>query len=461
MAFEPKTIAVSRVYLDTENPRHEALPDESAIIHYLVSQEKVRNLAKNIAEAGSVSPLEPIAVIQHPKIKSGYTVVEGNRRMCALKLLIDPDKAGTENDRRYFSSLTRGMGKSITKVQAVVFESRDAASHWFALRHRGEQEGVGTKAWNSDQIARFNLRTNGRDPNVQALLLIDYAKRRSLLSPNELNNLSITTLTRFLSTPVFRHNLGLANRNSIEINVPDAEFERALIRFFRDALDPTSNVHSRTTATDRKNYGSKLAQEGVAATSHVRTAHMPGESELPDASPHDDVPPPNTQYGNAMPEPTQTGNEGTPTPTRDLQDPDRRRKVILPRFTAKIKDKVLRRLYRELKNIDAVDFTVAATALFRSVLEKSTSLYLLSKGITPDSKLDEKLKQLAKQLSTEGMKDRELKFLRTIATNGKDGDYAPDTLGHYIHGGAIPTSSYVFRYWDNMETILRHTLGQV
>lgn len=162
-----------------------------------------------------------------------------------------------------------------------------------------------------------------------------------------------------------------------------------------------------------------------------------------------------------MPGPTQAEREGDPALTRDLQHPDRRRKVISTRFATKIKDKVLRRLYRELKDIDAVDFTVAATALFRSVLEKSTSLYLFSKGITPDSKLDEKLKQLAKQLSTEGMKDRELKFLRTIATNGKDGDYAPDTLGHYIHGGAIPTPTYVFRYWDNMEHILRHTLSQV
>lgn len=464
MAFEPKTIAVSKIYLDSENPRHETLPDESAIIRYLIANENVRNLAKDIAEAGSLSPLEPIAVIQHPKIKSGYTVVEGNRRICALKLLADPGKAGTENDRRYFALQAQAMDKTIANAQAILFESRDAATRWFALRHRGEQGGVGTKAWESDQIARFNLRTNGRDPNVQALLLIEYAKHRRLLPPNELQGLNISTLTRFLSTPVFRHAIGLADRNSLNINVPDSEFERALSRFLRDALDPQSEVHSRTSAADRKAYASRLAQQGVAAASHARIAHIPGQDSpmvAAHTSPDDDTPSGSTATRTSASTSTLPAAEGGATPARELRHPDRRRKVIQSGFTAQINDKILRRLYRELRDIDAVDFTVAATALFRSVLEKSTSLYLTSKGITPDGKLDEKLKQLGKQLSAEGMKDRELKFLRTIASNGRDGDYAPDTLGHYIHGGAVPPPSYVFRFWDNMESILRHTLNHV
>ncbi|MDH0380649.1 hypothetical protein [Comamonas aquatica] len=460
MAFEPKTIALSKIYLDPENPRHEALPDEQAIIHYLISQEQVRKLAKDIAEAGSISPLEPIAVVKHHKVKSGYTVVEGNRRICSLKLLSDPDKAGSENDRRYFSGLSKGMEKGINRVQAIVFESREAAIRWFSLRHRGEQDGVGTKRWDASQIARFNLRTNSRDPNLQALLLIEYAKSQKLLRPDEINQLNITTLTRFLSTPIFRHHIGLANRNDIKINVPDEEFNRALTRFLSDSIDPGSDVHSRTSAADRKAYASQLVKDGVAALSHVRAAHTPGESASIE-NPAQEQATATSSVPNSKAETAEAAQQAASNPTRDQPHPDRRRKVVQSSFTAKINDKILRRLYRELKDIDAVDFTVAATAIFRSVLEKSTTLYLLSTGIKPDSKLDEKLKQLAKQLSTEGKTDRELKFLRTIASAGRDGDYAPDTLGHYIHGGAIPTPAYVFRYWDNMESILRHTLNRV
>lgn len=466
MAFEPKTIALSKIYLDPENPRHEALPDEQAIIHYLIAQEQVRKLAKDIAEAGSLSPLEPIAVIQHSKVKSGYTVVEGNRRICSLKLLADPDKAGSENDRRYFSGLVKGMEKGINRVQAIVFDSREAAIRWFSLRHRGEQDGVGTKRWDASQIARFNLRTNSRDPNLQALLLIEYAKIQKLLSLNDINQLNITTLTRFLSNPVFRHQIGLANRNDIKINVPDAEFNRALTRFLSDSIDPGSDVHSRTSAADRKAYASQLVKDGDAATGHTRIAHTPGEGPYSgeesylEAPTHQEMNPGSSTAGGKVLGDTGT-QPATADSTRDLPNPDRRRKVVQSSFSARINDKILRRLYRELKEIDAVDFTIAATALFRSVLEKSTSLYLQSVGIKPDGKLDEKLKQLAKQLNSEGKGDRELKFLRTIATNGKDGDYAPDTLGHYIHGGAVPTPAYVFRFWDSMEPILRHTLNKV
>lgn len=458
MTLGLKEIAVRKIYLDPDNPRHESLPDERAIIEYLIAKEKVRNLARNIAEAGSLSPLEPIAVIEHPKIKNAYTVVEGNRRICALKLLADPSKSGTEADRRYFATQAQGMIKSITRVQAIVFESRDAATRWFALRHRGEQDGVGAKAWEADQITRFNLRTNGRDPNAQALLLMEYAKARQLLPTQELSNLSISTLTRFLSTPVLRHAIGLADRNSIQINVPDAEFECALTRLLRDALDPQSDVHSRTSAADRKAYASRLAQEGVAAKTHARTAHDPGQT-LATAAP--DAPEPTTHPGTTHATTSDPSSaEGGTNAQRTQRHADRRRKVIQSGFTAKIDDKILRRLYRELKDIDAVEFTVAATALFRSVLEKSTSLYLTAKGITPDGKLDEKLKQLCRQLQAEGLTDRQLKFLRTIAQNGRDGDFSPDTLGHYIHGGATPTPSYVFKFWDNMEPILRRTLNQ-
>lgn len=101
MATAQQTVLLSRIYLDPENPRHETLPDEPSIIKHLVAKEGVRPLAKDIAEAGGTSPIDLIALVQHPKVKNAYVVVEGNRRICALKLLQDADKAGNEKDKRY------------------------------------------------------------------------------------------------------------------------------------------------------------------------------------------------------------------------------------------------------------------------------------------------------------------------------------------------------------------------
>ena len=79
---------VSRLHLDSENPRHDPITDEPEIISRLYGREQVLVLAKNIARNGT-SPLERMAVVEHPSMPGHFVVVEGNRRLCALKLLRD------------------------------------------------------------------------------------------------------------------------------------------------------------------------------------------------------------------------------------------------------------------------------------------------------------------------------------------------------------------------------------
>jgi len=460
-----KQVSLNKIYLDPENPRHETLPDQPSIIKHLVSKERVRALAKDIAEAGGTNPIELIALVQHPKVNSGYIVVEGNRRICALKLLQDPDKANIENDKRYFAGLAQGMSRPINKVDAMVFDSRDSAQRWFALRHEGEQGGIGTKAWDSDQKARFSLRTQSKNPNAQAFLILDYARRFQLLSAHEASKLNITTLTRYLSNPVMRHALGLVDGNSLEIEVPDTEFERALTRFLRDALSPVvSGVSSRTSARQRKEYAQKLVSEGVAATTFGGSRHVPRSgNDLPNGpslNPSQNYEP-SLSLDTVHTAPEVSGLLATSTTTpkiRDNLNPDKRTHVIQQSFRVSIKQKRLKRLFDELKNIDALEFSFAATYLVRAVIENGIAEYLKSKSIEPDGKLHEKYKQLAAQLKAEGMTDRELKFLRTIAQNGRDDHFSPDSLGHFIHGGAVPDQNYAMRYWDNVEEIMARVL---
>jgi hypothetical protein len=458
-------VLLTRIYLDPDNPRHETLPDEPSIIKHLVSREKVRALAKSIAEEGGTSPIELIALVKHPKVKTAYVVVEGNRRICALKLLQDPDKAGSENNRRYFAHLAQGMRHTISKVNAMVFDTRDDARRWFALRHEGEQDGVGTKAWDADQKTRFSVRTQGKNPNAQALLVLDYARQHKLLNTQEVDQLNITTLTRYLSNPVMRHSLGLADGNTLDIEVPDVEFERALTRFLRDALTPqASGVTSRTSAADRKAYANKLIREGVAATTLGGPRRAPRSVGDASISPPPEYAPTQTHTNGTTGStieakmPATNVDGGTSLNARDNRNPDKRNYVISPSFRAPIKHKQLKRLFDELKKIDALQFGFAATYLLRAVLENGIAAYLRAKSVTPHKDLHEKYKQLVTQLQSEGVPPRELKFLRTIALNGRDDAFSPDTLGHYIHGGATPSANYAMRYWDNMESIMARVL---
>ena len=77
-----------------------------------------------------------------------------------------------------------------------------------------------------------------------------------------------------------------------------------------------------------------------------------------------------------------------------------------------------------------------------------------------DGELHKKLSKLATILSESGMKDRELKTLR-VMSNDKDSHYSPDTLGHFIHGGAIPSHVLGIKLWDSIEPVMTRILDEL
>lgn len=439
MTYSIKEVDVSRIYLANDNPRHDPIENEPEVIRHLIAHEKVKPLARHIANAGHTSPLERIALIAHPKVKNAYITAEGNRRICALKLLADPDKADTEANKRYFRSLSLLMANPPGKLDAVVFSNRQAARPWMSLRHEGEQGGVGTRPWIPKQKARFNAQgDNAQNPNIQASLLIDYARSRKLLPPNELDSMSITTMTRYLSNPVFRDTLGLKDNKTLAITVPMDEFNRVVTRFLTDILDPDSGVNSRTDIEDRKRYANKLRSEGVAPTTRG-------------LDPLDATTAPQSKKNNPKPAASQRNN----------RSPNDRKHVIPSAFSAHIHNKILKRLYDELQGLDAEKFSFAATYLLRAVLEQMATLFLRQNGKGKDhAELHIKLTAVAELLKLQGMDDRQLKFLRTMSSD-KDSRYSPDTIGNMLHGGAIPIHTNAIKMWDSLEPVIDTILKQL
>jgi hypothetical protein len=84
---------VSTLELDPLNPRIPALvdaPSQRDIVAYMVEHEEVYDLARSIADFGGLYPGESLIAVEEDGKK---TVVEGNRRLAALKLLNSPDLA--------------------------------------------------------------------------------------------------------------------------------------------------------------------------------------------------------------------------------------------------------------------------------------------------------------------------------------------------------------------------------
>lgn len=432
MAYKIKEVPVRSVYLDNVNPRHDPIDNEPEIISYLMSKEVIRPLAEDIAGMG-LSPLERMAVIPHDRVKGAYIALEGNRRFCSLKLLNDPAKAPTPADRKAFEEARASMRTIPKDIEVVIFETREDGRHWLRLRHGGEQGGRGTRQWKAPQKTRFeNQGGSGATPNQQALLLTDYALHRNLVTTQERGRLAITTLTRYLSNPSFRDALALNDHRTLTITAPQEQFDVAVKRFLQDSLDGDSTgVNSRSSAEQRKAYATQLRREKVAPPDRLE---QPIELD-----------------------PATGGRIGDTEAQRkkrqrDNQNPDKRTNVIPPEFKAHISDKVQKRLYDELKSIDA-EHTFAAAYLFRAFIEQTVKAYLKKNKLQQHGDLHVRIGRVCDALQAAGMTDADVKPFRVMASD-KHSQYSPDTLGAFVHGGLIPTKPAVNRAWDNVENLV-------
>ena len=87
-----RTVRVGNLLLDPQNtriPTAHQTDDQRALLHELVAHEEVLGLAKSIASLG-LFPSERMVVMPYGRY---FLVLEGNRRLAAIRLLLNPELA--------------------------------------------------------------------------------------------------------------------------------------------------------------------------------------------------------------------------------------------------------------------------------------------------------------------------------------------------------------------------------
>jgi hypothetical protein len=143
-------ISIAELLLDDQNPR---LPkplrgkDEVAIIEYMLTEAATLELMLAIGQNGFFSG-EPLLVV---KEDDKYRVVEGNRRLTALKLLKDPSIAPVQKRRvaQIMDSVTY-KGDKVDQVPCQVFKDAAPIHKYLGYRHI-----TGVQSWDLTQKASF------------------------------------------------------------------------------------------------------------------------------------------------------------------------------------------------------------------------------------------------------------------------------------------------------------------
>lgn len=165
---------VDDLHLDPRNVRletPEGVP-ESDLIQDLFSNEKAIDLVNGIAKVGWLTHEVPIVVERDGK----YVVVEGNRRVAALKAVQNPYLAPEYQAR--ISKLTQSIPslEALRKIPVKVAPSQDEADQVIAALHTGNQRFAWTP---SRQAAFFQAQIDGGKTTEQLLAqypLIDVMK---------------------------------------------------------------------------------------------------------------------------------------------------------------------------------------------------------------------------------------------------------------------------------------------
>ena len=252
-------IPIARLFLQFDNPRFEAVENEDEAIERLCLDENVYPLATDIVEEG-LNPLEYFAMVpvdsaKRLTAKSSFYVAEGNRRLCAIKLLNDPDRAPAKF-KKPFQKLAENW-EPISSVPGVVFHDQKRLRTWLDRLHGGEIGGIGRKSWNSEQKQRFA----GEGRNQLAQSILDYAEDRGLITKDQRKG-KLTTVQRFMSNQLLREAIGIdaSDLSNIKITRPADEVDKLLSIFFGDLLNG-EKVNSRKNKPQIVEYSREIVSE--------------------------------------------------------------------------------------------------------------------------------------------------------------------------------------------------------
>jgi len=155
----PKRIKVENIFLDPNNPRFSEIgeeeeilvedpriPEESVQIECLRKLREyfdVDTLKKSIIENGFL-PTDRIVVRELKGIKGKYVVAEGNRRLAAIKLILEEYKRGLPRDPNLI--------KKLEEIECLVYTGKEKDIAWIiqGIRHLS-----GIKAWPAYSQAIF------------------------------------------------------------------------------------------------------------------------------------------------------------------------------------------------------------------------------------------------------------------------------------------------------------------
>ncbi|MEO3939816.1 ParB/Srx family N-terminal domain-containing protein [Paenarthrobacter nicotinovorans] len=242
-------VDVNKLHFDPHNPRFPRSVDGEnsvAVLDFMLDDANLIDLMRSIATQGFF-PGEPLLVSPHDANEGEWVVIEGNRRLAAAKLLLQPDLAPTRIQA--VRTVVENSDSLPERLPCLQFNNRGDI-----LQHLGYRHVTGIKEWDplakarylqqryesltGDQAHRFRYlaRSIGSRSDyvgrlLTALMIYENIENRNYF---DIDNLSEGTLEFSLITSVLAYEnivqyLGLSSAQSAKVSELDVDALRWLV----------------------------------------------------------------------------------------------------------------------------------------------------------------------------------------------------------------------------------------
>lgn len=449
--MENKTIKLTNLSINVDNPRYESQKSQKAAIEMIVldQRDKLFNLASDIIEHG-LNPLDMILVT--PIDANRYLVLEGNRRVTAMKLLQNPQLINDDMQslRKRFEKLIKGKDVSMLKaVKCVVIEDQSEANLWIKRKHAGQLDGRGTVSWDSLQIQRFEARSEGKASEV--LQIVDLLLTSEMVSSSfksKLSSINTTNLDRLISDPDVRKRLGISkNKGQLVSSFEQHNVIDGLVKIIDSITSPDFSVKKIYNKEKRKQFIEELGID-VQSTNKTEITWMFSETENENNK--------------------ETEVKATSSIKKKINN-NQRASLIPNKFQLPIENPRISQIFTELKCTSMRSSPNAVSVLFRVFLELTIDSFLNNHGLAKDGhpaseeqNLIGKCSRVMNYLYQKNLISKEK--LKGIQNELKDSTsiFSIESLNAYVHNMHFSPKEDNLRIgWDNVEPFFEAVWGNM
>ena len=271
------SVVVNDLELDSQNVRLDLVTserskiDQGSIINDLFANENAFQILENVIENGWFIDETPIVI----KNRNKYIVLEGNRRIAALKVLQNPllEPSCYAKVKPLSSSVI-----PIKQIDVLLAPNRDGVSSLLANRHTKPT----TRPWRRLRQAHFyysqlskktsveDLKNKYKGVDIERFIRMcevhkiaasyDFGDIATNNKARNQRTFPVSTIERLYDDSKFREHLNFEFNKNGEINIKsgrkrfDEEFKKVIL----DAVDKNIDTRSLNTEENRKVYYSKL-----------------------------------------------------------------------------------------------------------------------------------------------------------------------------------------------------------